>query len=367
MITLIAFALLALLVALAVVGGFTSWAKRASRGRPVAAAPMGPDWIGRMLPEEPGRASVVAVVVAALIGIALVLIGISGMFLSRYGWTVFVITPFAVGYIAAALSSYRQEPTLWRCVRAGTFAVLTAGLGFLVMGAEGAICLLMAIPITVPCAIVGALVAFVAHTRRQPMPGTLGMIVLVVPIGLAAEPALLQTPPAHVIRSTIDIAAAPEEVWAHLIEFEPIAAPLESWLFRAGVAYPISATLQGRGVGAVRVCDFSTGRFIETIRVWDEGKRLMFTVDEAPPPLEEWTPYEGVHPPHLKGYFVAESADFRLIPLEGGGTRLEGTSVYRNHMWPGAYWDLWSHAIVSSVHRRVFEHVRQLAEKNASS
>ena len=116
----------------------------------------------------------------------------------------------------------------------------------------------------------------------------------------------------------------------------------------------------------MRVCDFSTGRFVETVRVWEEGQRLMFTIESGRPVLREWSPYGDIHPPHVQGYFVPESGDFRLVPLGSRGTRLEGTSVYRNRMWPSGYWRLWSDAIVSRVHRRVFEHVKQLAEGDAA-
>ena len=190
------------------------------------------------------------------------------------------------------------------------------------------------IPISVPCAVVGALVAFLVHARRPAMPTASGMTICVVPLDLAAEPALFGAPPAHSSTVGRRYRRAAIGCVAHLVEFEPISAPLDSWLFQAGVAYPISAMVRGHGVGAIRVCDFSTGRFVETIRVSDEGRELMFTVAEAPPVLEEWTPYKDVHPPHLKGYFVPESAAFQLVPLAGDGTRLVGTSVYRNHMWP---------------------------------
>jgi len=353
------------LLLLAVIGTLVL-AQRASDRKPLSSAPMGPAWVGRLLPTDPTHAFVTAVVVAALLGVALALLGLYGSARSRYGWTIFVVTPFAVGFVSAALTTYRQEPTPWRFVRAGALAAVTAGLGFFTMGAEGLVCLLMALPITVPCAIVGALVAFLVQARRQAMPTVLGAIICLVPLGLIIEPSLPDAPPAHTVRSAIEIDAPPTVVWAHLIEFEPIAAPLDSWFFRAGVAYPISAALNGHGVGAVRVCDFSTGRFVETIRVWDEGRELMFTVDEAPPALEEWTPYKHVHPAHLTGYLVAESADFRLAMLPGGRTRLEGTSLYRNHMWPSSYWELWSEAIVTQIHRRVFEHVRHLAERESA-
>jgi hypothetical protein len=32
------------------------------------------------------------------------------------------------------------------------------------------------------------------------------------------------------------------------------------------------------------------------------------------------------------------------------------------HMWPAAYWQVWSDAIIHSIHARVLAHVRGLAE-----
>ena len=336
-------------------------ARSFSHEQPLSDVPIGPVWLGRLTPVDPLHALATAVVVSALVGVGLVLVGI--YFVRQYGWAVFVLTPFVMGFVSASLVSYHRQATMARCALAGSLAVVTAGLGFLALGAEGLICLLMAIPIAVPVAFFGALVAFlVLRSRRGAVPAALGMILCAAPLLLTVEPELLGTPVPYAVRTATEIQAAPATVWAHLIEFEPIAAPLDTWLFRAGVAYPISARLAGKGVGALRICEFSTGRFVETIRQWDEGRELMFTVDEAPPVLRELTPYEHVDPPHLQGYFLPESADFKLVALTSGRTRLEGASVYRNRMRPSIYWRLWSDAIVRRVHRRVFEHIKQLAE-----
>jgi hypothetical protein len=360
---LVAAALLGL--AAAAVATFISWAKRHSVEPAVASAPMGPAWVGRVLPQDPARAFIAATVIAALLGVALVLLGILGTTRGLYGWTLFVVAPFAMGFVAAALTTYRQPPTLWRFTCAGTLAALAAGLAFLGLGLEGVVCLLMAVPITVPCSVVGAMAAYLIHAQRRVRTTAFGMIVCLVPLGLIVEPGIVGTPPESTVRTSIDINAPPSAVWSHLVEFDPIAAPLDSWFFRAGVAYPISARLMGgHGVGATRVCDFSTGRFIETVRVWEEARRLMFTVESGPPVLREWTPYTDIHPPHLQGYVVPDTADFTLVPLPGGGTRLLGTSVYRNRMWPSQYWRLWSDAIVTRVHRRVFQNIKQLAERD---
>jgi hypothetical protein len=82
--------------------------------------------------------------------------------------------------------------------------------------------------------------------------------------------------------------------------------------------------------------------------------------------MQEWTPYRHVRPPHLKGFLTAEKGEFRLTPLAGGGTRLEGTTWYRHHMWPAAYWRLWSDAIIHRIHMRVLAHIRREAEATTS-
>ena len=356
-----------LFVAIFVFFGFVVFGKIGTKGtlfsqdRPLSDVPMGPVWLGRLIPADPRHAMGTAVVVSALLGIGLVLVGI--YFIRRYGWALFVVTPFVMGFVSASLVSLHRESTMPRCALASLLAVVTAGLGFLFMGVEGLICLLMAIPVAVPAAWIGAAAAFLLQrARRHAVPTALAMVLCAAPLVLAAEPGLLDAPAPYTVRTAIEIEASPVAVWAHLVEFVPITAPLETWFFRAGVSYPISARLTGRGVGARRICEFSTGPFVETIRRWDEGRELMFTVDEAPPVLRELTPYEHVDSPHLQGFFLPESADFRLVTLAGGRTRLEGTSVYRNRMWPSTYWRLWSDAIVRRVHRRVFGHVKQLAE-----
>ena len=55
--------------------------------------------------------------------------------------------------------------------------------------------------------------------------------------------------------------------------------------------------------------------------------------------------------------------EFRLVRNEDGSTQLEGISWYRNAMWPSAYWQLWSDAILHQVHLRVFNHIKLLSER----
>jgi hypothetical protein len=106
---------------------------------------------------------------------------------------------------------------------------------------------------------------------------------------------------------------------------------------------------------------FSTGAFVEPIEVWDEPRCLAFRVTDQPPPMEELSPFH-IHPPHLDNFLISLRGQFRLDPLPGGRTRLEGTTWYTNRMWPAAYWGLWADGIIQRIHRRVLDHVRAVAE-----
>jgi hypothetical protein len=98
-----------------------------------------------------------------------------------------------------------------------------------------------------------------------------------------------------------------------VVSFSKLPEPTE-WIFSIGIAYPIGATIEGRGVGALRHCEFSTGAFVEPIDAWDEPRRLAFSVRSQPAPMEEWTPYAAVRPPHLDSYLRAERGEFVIVP-----------------------------------------------------
>ena len=99
--------------------------------------------------------------------------------------------------------------------------------------------------------------------------------------------------------------------------------------------------------------------------MWDEPNRLAFSVASSPPPMQEWTPYAEIHPPHLKGFLVSRRGQFLLTALPGGRTRLEGTTWYQHNLWPAGYWQLWSDTVIHHIHWRVLQHIKREAERSA--
>src|SRR5215813_2457930 len=91
-----------------------------------------------------------------------------------YGWTLFVMLPV----IAGALSAWSFRPET--AGRAAKIGAITGALGcglFLVLGVEGLICVAMALPLVVPLAILGSLLAFWgAHIGKPKQPVILGLL-----------------------------------------------------------------------------------------------------------------------------------------------------------------------------------------------
>jgi hypothetical protein len=238
------------------------------------------------------------------------------------------------------------------------------------MAVEGVGCLIMLLPLAIPIALLGGVTGYMVQSRPTGVrsAGRMGCwMVLALPGLIAAERYAGGTAGSEraatefEVTTAVEVDATPAEVWPHVVAFPDLPEPTE-WVFRIGVAYPVRARIDGRGVGAIRRCEFSTGAFVEPITAWDPPRRLAFDVTENPPPMREWSPWPGVHPPHLDGFLVSKAGRFDLIELPGGRTRLVGTTRYSHHMAPEAYWAVWADTIIHRVHARVLEHVKRTAE-----
>jgi uncharacterized membrane protein YhaH (DUF805 family) len=323
-----------------------------------------PSAISRILPKNALGSAAVSALITVPIGLALALLG--AQILVTHGWGLFVALPFAMGFSAALIYGAHQPRSFVGCVGVASLSVALLGLALLALVFEGLVCLAMAMPLALPLAIFGGSIGYLVQRRRWShgvTPAFLSLIFSFVPGVQWVEHVVASPSPTFVVRSAMDIQAPPEKVWKQVVAFTEIPPPTEL-LFRAGIAYPIRAEMIGSGPSAERHCVFSTGAFVEPIEVWDEPHRLKFSVTSNPAPMEEWTPYSHVEPPHLHGFLVSEGGQFLLTSLPDGGTRLEGRTWYRHGLWPAGYWRLWSDVIIHRIHMRVLRHIREKVEAN---
>jgi len=308
-----------------------------------------------------------ALAVAASVALSVTAMVLSTTLLQSYGWALFVGIPFVMGFLSAVIYGAREKRTLAGSLTVACASVALTGVALLTVALEGGVCLVMAAPIALTGAIVGAMAghAALAIGRFHAMPHLFCLPLLAMPAMLSMERLDPIPAPLLEVATEMEVNAPIHTVWNHVIEFSELPSPTEP-IFKLGVAYPIRAEISGHGPGAVRHCVFSTGEFVEPIQKWEEPTLLQFSVTKNPAPLEEWTPYHEIHPPHLHGFLVSEKGQFHLVELTRNATMIIGTTWYRHNMWPASYWQIWSDQIIHAIHHRVLLHIKTLAEKDAT-
>lgn len=258
--------------------------------------------------------------------------------------------PLLIGFLTVRRAELRQPAAFWRWIFLPWLAV-TVMMGFTALLAwEGAICVIMALPIALLFASLGGVIAGLL-TRRRRIAAAPTVCVALLPFLLAPaeslRPAPLQT---RTVQNTILIHAPASVVW-HNIERVPPIAPSElhtTWAQRIGFPRPVEATLSYEGIGGVRHASFERGLlFLETVTAWDPGHRLAFTIkadtEHIPPTtLDEHVTIGG-------RYFDVLDGEYALEPLPNGDTLLHLTSHQRLTTDFNGYAGLWSDAVMSNL------------------
>lgn len=319
----------------------------------------------RIIPESNVGSAAMALLISSVVGALATLLSVSAF--AVYGWGLFVALPFCLGLFSVLLHGYHRTRSLPSCLIVASLSIALLGGILLALAVEGLVCLAMAAPIALPLGLMGGGMGYLIQQRRWSRlqtQATFTAMLVFVPFLMGTEALKPQEAPLLQVSTQIEIDAPQETVWPLLASFPSLPPPTE-WPFRVGIAYPIRSTLTGRGLGARRECQFSSGQFVEPIELWEENRRLRFAISGEPAVMEELSPYGHIHRRHIDGqYFQAQDAEFVLTRLPNGHTLLTGTSQYRNRMWPVTYWRLWSDAIVHQIHLRVFRHIKRLAEEN---
>ena len=320
--------------------------------------------LSRILPRGEIGSAAVGILITVVLAIVFTVFSVNT--LSQYGWGLFIGIPFFLGLNSVLIYGYQEPRSLGKCLVVALISVLlVVASALFVLAFEGLICLMMAAPLAIVLALFGGTIGYVLQRRysfRAESFQVLSLLIVFCPAFIALEKASRPQSPVYEVRTSIVVDAPPERVWQNLTSFAELPPPNEN-IFKTGIAYPIRAQIDGKGVGAVRHCVFSTGEFVEPIRVWDQPRLLKFDVTSQPPVMKEWSLYDNIKPPHLENYLVSHQGQFRLVQLSDGHTLLEGTTWYENRMWPGQYWRIWSDFIIHRIHNRVLKHIKKLSEE----
>ena len=296
----------------------------------------------------------------SFLGLMTILYGAIVQGAGSYGMVAFVSMPLVYGLGLGYQLSRMNMNGMGQTLGFAFASALIACLALLLFALEGLVCIVMAFPVVVVAILAGAILGRTLVGLGRPGVRTPLCLMMALPLSAWFDSKIEPTP-ARMVTTSIEVDAPMSEVWKNVVQFSELPKP-EGWLFKTGIAYPLRARIEGQGVGAIRYCEFSTGAFVEPITVWEEPTRLGFDVIEQPLPMEEWSFYADLRPPHLEKSFRSVRGEFRLSALPGGRTLLEGSTWYELQMAPEMYWQLWSDAIVQRIHGRVLRHVKFLSE-----
>ena len=304
-----------------------------------------------------------AVIVPAIF--AWVFTALGTVVLKDYGWSVFIFTPFFIGLCATVIWGLHFKATTREYFDITTLSLLLFCAGLVLFALEGVICIIMAAPLGLIISFLGVFFGqAIVKYKQSTLPIVIGLTCF-IPALMGFESKYQKLPELYSTTTSVIIDQPKEKVWNEVITFSKIAEPTE-WFFNAGIAYPTHAEIIGTGKGAIRYCNFSTGRFVEPITEWKESELLQFSVLETPAPLKEISPYD-INPAHLHEYFVSKKGQFKLTALPGGRTLLEGTTWYTHKIKPGFYWKFWSDYIIHKIHSRVLSHIKNEVESGTKT
>jgi len=319
--------------------------------------------VGTMKSEK-FNAALAAIVITVFISIPLFFL--STNIFEGYGLGLFIVAPLICGMISVLFYNRNGKKNFGESISVSVLAGCISLLCFFVVGFEGIICIIMSAPVVMPSFWIGGILGFAISRKIDGGKSSDSLILLLlafVPLFMGIESFNLGKENERSVTTKVVISGSVEEIWKEVIEFSPISEP-EEFLFRIGIAYPIHAEIKGKGVGATRYCNFSTGSFVEPITHWEENKRLAFDVVEQPLPMTEVSPYVGIHPPHLDWAVLSHKGEFVLNDLGDGRVELIGTTWYHTVMAPEAYWGWICDEMIHMIHRRVLNHIQSTVESD---
>ncbi|MFK7900563.1 MAG: hypothetical protein AB8B61_07375 [Cyclobacteriaceae bacterium] len=311
--------------------------------------------------ESDWKVSLVAAIFPSLV--SALLVGFSINNFMEYWLGIFILAPFFIGLISSLIKGYKTPVKFNICLKITFLGLIFFCLSLIILAIEGVVCIVMASPIGIISAFLGCYVGYILQKKN--IKNVLSILVIahttILPSFTFVESKLDKTNKVYPVTTKVIVSASKQQVWDRLLEFKKIDSPL-SFIFRNGISYPIDSKIIGKGIGAIRYCNFSTGSFVEPIDIWDEPNLLHFSVKKQPIPMKELSPYD-IHPKHLHGYFVSVKGQFKLTTTETGETELEGTTWYYNNIYPEFYWKIWTDLIIHTIHERILTHIKTCSEE----
>lgn len=239
-------------------------------------------------------------------------------------------------------------------------ATLCLGISMLI-GWEGTICLIMAIPVMLPLAMAGGLAMRIILNLKNRNLVFAAFTIMPLPLAMAEQ--LIPLPQEmQVVRNSVLIEAPAEVIWQKIVRVEKITEAQESPFFTMGFPKPIEAVLSGDGVGQTRLATFERGlQFVEKVTEWKTNEKLAFSI-EADPKATPLTTLDE-HVTVGGAFFDVLSGTYEIRRWNARESELILYSQHRISTHFNFYARLWSRYLMSEIQWNILQVIQQRAEK----
>lgn len=264
------------------------------------------------------------------------------------GPVLFFFLPFITGLATAIVT--RGKEVLFASLWIGAIGCTVA---LIIIGIEGLVCVLMSTPVIALSLAIGALAGVLVRQFLLSMGAkhlVLLLAIAVLPFFLIAadkiEEPSRKTPRAETITNTLITDAPRELVWNQLKTFDRIEGT-KGLLMRIGLPVPVSCTMSGEGVGAIRTCYFEKGQIAERVTEWNPPNSMKLEITEFDVPGRPWLSFQ--------------DASYELT-TENGRTVLTRKTTIVSRLSPAWYWRPMEKIGVETEHEYLFEEIKRKIE-----
>ena len=241
---------------------------------------------------------------------------------------------------------------------------LSAVSGLLVMiGAEGAICILMAMPfIFVPLYIM-LLIGMIAgyYDRKKTLNSILVFIFFINPASYIFDSYI--KPIQDTVTTEVIINSSQVKVW-QLLSFKIIFNKPEFILFEKGISYPKSIELVNDNGNMIYYCKTNNDELNLKIDEFVKNKKIRFSLENQTVPMKELSPYEEIDAKHLHDYFIVDYGQISLEKINDNQTKIIAKTQYSYRIAPKWYWKKWSNYILDKMQYQVLNSIKTQAEND---
>ena len=136
---------------------------------------------------------------------------ISQRVLGRYGWGTFVVLPFLIGLVSTLTTSMGRGYQVKNILLRALFSLILSGFLVFALGLEGGLGLIMALPLGLFCAAIGAVIALFSRPLQTRWVTPCALL-FVCPAVMGFDAIGKRVAPTLIARSAIEILGTPQAV-----------------------------------------------------------------------------------------------------------------------------------------------------------